>query len=242
MAHVSAGRRGPRRLRSIPTGILGIVAGTAVLTAACAAGSGPPQVASLGSGSSSGTASSAGNGGGNSAASGSGGNVTQLLDEWAACMRSHGDPGQADPTVDSSKVIHITLPTAVPGGIYGTNGQDPSGGPGVHCVRYLNDASKELAGPGSGSGSGKAPDQATLDKYSACMRANGIPDFPDLSASSNHFQANGGDLNPSSPAFQKTMKLCAQKVGVQGSGLSGPSTTPGSVEQDFPGGGAGANG
>ncbi len=190
MDDVSGVRRGLRRRWSRHTGLLGIVAGTAVLTAACGGGSGAPQVASLAHGSGSGAASSASNGGGNPAASGSDGNVTQLLDEWAACMRSHGDPGQADPTVDASKVIHITLAPAVPGGIYGTNGQDPSGGPGVHCATYLNDASKALAGPGSSSP--KTPDQATLDKFSACVRANGIPDFPDLKESSNHSPVQRG--------------------------------------------------
>ncbi len=238
MDDVSGGRRELRRMWLRRTGLLGIVAGTAVLTVACGGGSGTPHVASLGQSSGSGSASSASNGGRNSAASASDGNVTQLLDQWAACMRSHGDPSQADPTIDANKVIHITMPPSVPGGIYGTNGQDPSGGPGVHCATLLNDASKELAGPGSASG--KTPDQATLDKFSACVRANGIPDFPDLKESSNHFQSNGGDLNPGNPALQNAMKLCAEKVGVQG--LGGPSTTPGSIVQDFPGGGPGANG
>jgi hypothetical protein len=237
MDDVSGGRRRLQRRWSRRTGLLGIVAGTAVLTAACGGGSGAPQVASLGHGSGSGAASSASNGGGNSAASASDGNVTQQLDQWAACMRSHGDPGQADPTVDAGKVIHVTMPPNVPGGIYGTNGQDPSGGPGVHCATYLNDASKALAGPGSSSG--KAPDQATLDKFSACVRANGIPDFPDLNESSNHFSSNGGDLSPANPALRNAMKLCGEKFGMQGMG--GPSTTPGSVVQDFAGG-PGANG
>ena len=237
MDDVSGGRRGLRRTWSRRAGLLGIAAGTAVLTVACGGGSGAPQVASLAHSSGSGAASPASNGSGNPAASRSG-NVTQLLDQWAACMRSHGDPDQADPTVDASKVIHVTLPPAVPGGIFGTNGQDPSGGPGVHCATYLNDASKALAGPESSSQ--KTPDQATLDKFSACVRADGIPDFPDLKESSNHFQANGGDLNPANPALQKAMKLCAGKLGVQG--LGGPSTTPGSIEQDFPGSGPGANG
>ena len=30
------------------------------------------------------------------------GNATQLVDEWAACMRSHGDPNQADPIIDAT--------------------------------------------------------------------------------------------------------------------------------------------
>jgi hypothetical protein len=238
MDDVSGARRGLRRMWSRHAGLLAIVAGTAMLTAACGGGSAAPQVASLAHSSGSGAASPVSNGGGNSAASGPDGNVTQLLGQWAACMRSHGDPGQADPTVDASKVIHITLASSVPGGIYGTNGQDPSGGPGVHCATYLNDASKELAGPGSSSA--KTPDQATLDKFSECVRANGIPDFPDLNESSNHFSSNGGDLNPGNPVLQHAMKLCAEKLGVQG--LGGPSTTPGSVVQDFAGGGPGANG
>jgi hypothetical protein len=240
MDDVSGGGRGLRRRWLRRTGLLGIVAGTGVLTVACGGGSGAPQVASLAHGSGSGAASPASNGGGNSAASASDGNVTQLLDQWAACMRSHGDSGQADPTVDASKVIHVTMASSVPGGIFGTNGQDPSGGPGVHCATYLNDASNALAGPGSSSG--KTPDQATLDKFSACVRADGIPDFPDLNESNggSHFQSNGGDLSPDNPALQNAMKLCAEKVGVPGMG--GQSTTPGSIVQDFAGGGPGANG
>jgi hypothetical protein len=27
------------------------------------------------------------------------GNPTRLVDEWATCMRSHGDPNQVDPTI-----------------------------------------------------------------------------------------------------------------------------------------------
>ena len=34
---------------------------------------------------------------GSSATGLSDGNATQLLDKWAACMRSHDDPGQAHP-------------------------------------------------------------------------------------------------------------------------------------------------
>jgi hypothetical protein len=30
-----------------------------------------------------------------------------VLDEWAACMRRHGDPNQADPTITANKLIDI---------------------------------------------------------------------------------------------------------------------------------------
>ena len=37
------------------------------------------------------------------------GNPTQLMDQWAACMRSNGDPNQTDPTIDAYGVINITI-------------------------------------------------------------------------------------------------------------------------------------
>jgi hypothetical protein len=46
------------------------------------------------------------------------GNAAQLLAEWAACMRSHGDPNQADPTIDANKVIEITLPAGYHQGVW----------------------------------------------------------------------------------------------------------------------------
>lgn len=236
MDDVSGGRRGLRRIWSRRAGLLVIVAGTGVLAAACGGGSSAPQVASVGHSSGSGAASSASTGGGgNPAASGPDGNANQLLDEWAACMRSRGDdPGQTDPTVDANKVIHIIMAHSLPGGDTGANGQYGSGGPGSHCAAYLSEAAAVLGG--GGSSSVKTPDQATLDKFSACVRANGIPDFPDLRASANGIvmHLNGGDLSIGNPALHNAMKLCGQKAGVQGLPLEGPPP-PGTVVDDGPG-------
>src|SRR5579863_32477 len=98
---------GGRRMRPLRTGLLAIVAGAALLTAACSGGSGSPQVASLGTSSSGGSGGSAATAG--SAATPSQGNPTQLLNGWAACMRRHGDANQIDPTTDTHKVINITI-------------------------------------------------------------------------------------------------------------------------------------
>ena len=49
-----------------------------------------------------------GNSGGSSATTLPTGNATGLVDDWAACMRSHGDPNQADPVIDADRVIKIT--------------------------------------------------------------------------------------------------------------------------------------
>jgi hypothetical protein len=92
--------------------VMVLVAAGAIGLAACS-GSSSPHVASLG------TTTSLGTGGAGNAATngdGEGGspttrpsrNPTGLLDDWATCMRSHGDPNQVDPTVDADGVIQIT--------------------------------------------------------------------------------------------------------------------------------------
>ena len=91
----------------------------AIGLAACT-GSSSPRAATLGH--SSGRPATTGN----PAATPSKGNPTQLLTEWAACMRSHGDPDQAIPTVDTSKVIHVTQPGGYYGTMYGPTGQSDS--------------------------------------------------------------------------------------------------------------------
>src|ERR1700680_881332 len=90
------------------------------------------------------------------------GNPTRLLDEWADCMRSHGDPNQADPTIDANNDIDVTWNPAVPGGIDGTNkvGQGDTG-PGQYCRPYLVAAQTALGGNHQPSSS----DQVTLLKY-----------------------------------------------------------------------------
>ena len=104
-------------------GLAVLVAGAAIGLAACS-GSSAPHVASLGNDS--------GDGSPRTTTTAPAGSPAQLLDEWASCMRSHGDPGQIDPTVDASKVIQITL-----GAGYG--GQGLRGGSGA-CGTYLSAA------------------------------------------------------------------------------------------------------
>jgi hypothetical protein len=220
-----------RRRWSRGIGLLAVVASAGVLTAACGGGSSAPQVASLRHSDGSGAANSASIGGGNTTSPGSGRNVSQLLDEWAACMRSHGDRGQADPTVDASKVIHIIISPSIPGGDSGTTGQNGTGGPGTYCVTLLTEAANAL---GAGWSPGKAPDQAALDKFSACVRANGIPDFPDLRAGASAMQLNGGDVSINNPAMLNAEKLCGQKTGVHGLPGEGPPP-PGTIVDDGPG-------
>jgi hypothetical protein len=149
------------------------------------------------------------------------GSPTQLLDEWAACMRSHGDPGQVDPTVDASKVIQITLGYA--GGLRGGNGA---------CGAYLSAAQAALGGGPSQASSS----DATAVRFAQCMRANGVPDYPDPTSNNQAIQAgSGSDLDPANPAFQAASTLCTKKTGFQ-SKFSNGAPQPGSINVNLSGG------
>jgi hypothetical protein len=165
------------------------------------------------------------------------GNPTQLLDEWAGCMRSNGVPDMTDPTITASGAIHITMPAgADPSGKVGLS---PTSGP---CGSYLQAASRALRG---GQPLQK-PDPAKLLKYSQCMQSHGFPQFPDPSPGgglSLQIQP-GSSMNPGNPAFQNATKLCAKKTGVPAFG--NPASAPrGAIEVQSgsgPAGGPGGNG
>lgn len=160
------------------------------------------------------------------------GNPTVLLDEWASCMRSHGDPQQADPSIDVHKVIHIPWDPSIPGGYFGTEkGGQGNSGPGQYCRSYLSAAQSALRG----GQPPQQPDPVKEDRYAQCMRANGVADFPDPGAGGD-LTINigaGGDLNPSNPTFQRADRACAQKTGFVGFG--GGTPPPGTIALDGPG-------
>jgi hypothetical protein len=201
-------------------GLAILVAGVAIGLAACS-GSSSPHVASLGKNSGEGSVSTT--------------TVpvrspTQLLDEWAACMRTHGDPNQVDPTVDTTKVIQITLGAGYAGGMRGDSGA---------CGSYLSAAQTALGGgtpPASSDG-------ATALKFAHCMRANGVPGYPDPTGNTNQtiHAAPGSDLNPANPAFQAASTLCTKKTGFVSKFSSG-ATQPGSINLNMAGGFGGKTG
>ena len=199
-----AGGRGRVRRMGWPrAGLLAVVAGAALLTAACSGGSPAPQVASLGNSGSDGGGSSAGSGsgGGSSPATGSG-NATQLVDEWATCMHSHGDPNQVDPSIDSDGDIEITM-TNVSAEMSAE--AHNSTGP---CGHYLVAASNALR---DGRPAPKAPSLANQLKYAECMRAHGVPKYPDPNGSTEGPYI--GNLDPTGPVFVNADKLCSKETG-----------------------------
>jgi hypothetical protein len=64
--------------------------------------------------------------------------------------------------------------------------------------------------------------QAAL-KYSRCMRASGVPDFPDPQTGGGFVFQAGANLNPSSPAFEAAQAKCRKLM--PGLGLAPGSTT-----------------
>jgi hypothetical protein len=117
-------------------------------------------------------------------------------------------------------VIHITWNPEIPGGYNGTNkGGQGNSGSGQYCRSYLTEAQIALRG----GQPQKQPDPAQLLKFSECMRANWIPDFPDPTGDTLAINRGaGGDLDPNNPTFQNASKVCMQKTGVQGFGTGSP--------------------
>ena len=205
-------------------GLAVLAASAAVGLAACTGGSSSPGVASLGTSTTLGTDS--GSNAGSSTTTGISHNATttvpkgdpiRLLNDWTACMRSHGDPNQADPTIDANGAIHVIDPAGYSGTIAGPTGQDSTGA-GVTCLPYLTAASTAL----HGGEPLRAPDPATADRFAACMRANGVPNFPDPGAGQVSTSPGGALPTPNSPSFEKAAKTCAHKVPGAAS-LGGPA-------------------
>jgi hypothetical protein len=72
---------------------------------------------------------------------------------------------------------------------------------------------------GAAGSSGATP----FIKFASCMRAHGVPNFPDPSGGGGiHIQAGSG-INPQSPAFQTAQTACAKLLPGGGPGSHHPS-------------------
>jgi hypothetical protein len=155
-------------------------------------------------------------------------------------MRSHGDPNQADPTIDAHGVINIIGPLAQPGVPRIVGGPETATGT---CSQYLAAAQRILR---AAMPVAPPPTQAELIKYVDCMRANGVPNYPYPTGEKANFNAAG--LDPNSAFFVKANKVCGQQIGApawwtNGWGPPGDiSVSPPSVPGVPPPGSPGANG
>jgi hypothetical protein len=71
------------------------------------------------------------------------------------------------------------------------------------------------------------PDQSELLKYVACMRANGIPNYPYPNGDQTTF--NGTGIDPNSPAVVRAGDRCGKKIGAPTWWING-TAEPGDIE------------
>jgi hypothetical protein len=87
--------------------------------------------------------------------------------------------------------------------------------------------SSGAAGSTNATDSGSPPSQTQLQrdalKFSKCMRANGVPNFPDPDARGGFLFQAGSGVDPSSPSFQTAHTKC-QKL-IPGGGPPAPGST-----------------
>jgi hypothetical protein len=179
--------------RIVAQGVIAVVLSSlAVVAAGCGGRAASPRVASL-NGSTTTTGASAGGGGTPAGASPS---VRQDLARFAACIRAHGVPAFPDPNAQGMFDVG------------GSSGIDPSS----PQFRAAEKKCQSLEPPGWQP----TPQQvATIYQrafaFAECMRGQGIRDFPNPTLSNGLVTLNvrgHGDLDSSSPLFQKALTAC----------------------------------
>jgi len=92
----------------------------------------------------------------------------QIWHELAVCARAHGDPSFPDPTVDAQGQAHFP-----PGS------QKPPAATIAACQSIYNRLPASVRG-------NDAPDIPMALKFAQCMRAHGMPDWPDPQADGSY--------------------------------------------------------
>ncbi len=200
-------------------GVLGLGLILALAVTACGGGSKSPGVATL-------AGSTGVPGHPTTTVAPSSRNATQLLHDWANCMRQHGIQ-MADPTVDVQGQISV--------GISGGGGNISTGTfqAADNACKSLHDQAIAALG---GTHPTTRPDPTKLLAFSRCMRAHGISDFPDPNASGGITLQGGpgSDLNPNNPAFAAAQQACQSLLGSLKGGMR--------VQVGGPGGASGSGG
>jgi hypothetical protein len=109
---------------------------------------------------------------------------------YAKCMRSHGDPSFPDPGPN--------------GAFPNNNGSLDKSSPAFTKAAA---ACKSLE-PGGPAPSVFQQDYRKLLKYAACMRAHGLPDFPDPVLEEHGVGFTGGHIDRNSPQFKNANQAC----------------------------------
>src|SRR5262249_42050781 len=189
--------------------------GLALAATACGADGKSPSVANLGGSTTTTAAPPASSSGGGPSGGGSGPRSGFTLKggkemaKFASCMRKHGVPNFPDPSSDGS--VTITSGSRIdPNSPAFRNGQKA-------CEKYMP------RGGQAPSPAQQAKLQAQALKFSACMRAHGLPNFPDpqFSPGRMSIRIQGKGIDPNSPIFKAAQKACAKDLPGASTGTSG---------------------
>jgi hypothetical protein len=123
-------------------------------------------------------------------------------------MRSHGVPSFPDPTSNGGISIQVQ-----PGS--GINPNSPA-------FQSAQRACQSLLPAGKTSGGSVSPAvRAQILRYAACIRAHGVPNYPDPTFNGNSVNfGNLSGINQSSPAYQSALHACASVNPMNGHGGS----------------------
>jgi hypothetical protein len=187
--------------------VLILLVSLALIAAACGSAPKTPGVAALGSTT---TTSSQGDG-----SPTTGKSKADAVTSYSACMRSHGVPKFPDPK-PSSGGMQLTIGPGV-----GIDPKSPQFQAADKACRKLMPGGEKAPSPAM-----QAQALAQMLKFSACMRAHGLPDFPDPTSSGGGIQLSIGKtgLNPRSPVFQAAQKACQSLMPGPKNGKGGGST------------------
>jgi hypothetical protein len=174
--------------------------GAAALLAGCGgAGHSPGGVASLGSHTSS-TSTTGSSAGAASASNGAEASPGSQAIAYSACMRAHGVPNFPDPQI-SHNGSEVRVKLAAPAGALQG---DPKFKSAMHaCSKLLPNGGAPVNQP-----TVSPQEQGQYLKAAACIRAHGIPSFPDPTFSGGGVHIDHQGLNESSPRFKAAVQAC----------------------------------
>ena len=110
--------------------------------------------------------------------------------------------GMAPRRINLSAVVLVSIALAVAG--CGGGSSNPS-------VAHLSSGTSSAATSSTATGAdaaGSASPEATALAFADCMRANGLPDFPDPKAGGGFLFHTDAGADPSSPAFKTAQTKC----------------------------------
>jgi hypothetical protein len=137
---------------------------------------------------------------------------TQLV-QFASCMRSHGVPNFPDPTSTGNGGIRVQA----------TNGNTVVNGVNVNgpAFRSAMQACHSKLPNGGKPKPLSASQRNAMLKFSQCMRAHGVTNFPDPTFGSGggvEIALGGPGMNPNSPVFKFAQRACGAPFGKVGGG------------------------